>query len=114
MPPSQIALNILEKIRALADMDEFELNDPTVLKRFDGLTKILKMRTASFLQNDTRSIYLKEQVWKIEEYKNFLCGAESPRLWMSHDDCRHDIIRSCIFTEGLIKRHATENEKADL
>lgn len=110
MKQSEKALDILAQIQKLVEDEDYGEN-PEAKTRITGLIKILKMHASGFLPNDSRQIYLGEQVGKLEEYKEDLYSDQKPRFWQTHDECQSDMVTRCIIARGLIERHATDYEK---
>jgi len=75
MKKSEKARAVLTKIRELLESEEYGLDKPDAKERFGGLIRILKIHTSGFLPNDSRDIYLSEQIAKLDEYKGDLCSS---------------------------------------
>lgn len=82
------------------------------IQRFTELVRDLSAQVKGFLPNDTRHIYLNEQIGKLDDWKEDLWSARKPRFWMSHGDCRIDMLIRCDLIEGLVGKHAADYEIA--
>jgi hypothetical protein len=111
MKKSQEALSILGKIRDLLESEPYGMDNPEALKQLKGLIQILKMHTSGFLPDSTFKSYLREQIGKIDEYRNDLYSGQSPKYWRTHEECKAEIAKCYIIAEGLIERHARECEE---
>lgn len=102
------ALTVLAKIRDLLEKESYGTDMPETRRRVAGLIQILKMHTSGLFPNDTRGIYLGEQVAKLEQYKDELYSDRAPRLWQTHEECKGDMLTRCIVAKGLIEQYGLE------
>ena len=109
--PTQKASDTLAKIREMIEDADCGFDNPEAKRRFAGFIQILKMHTSGFLPNDTQRIYLGEQIYKLNEYKEDLFAAGRPRFWQTHGECQTDMLTRCSIAQGLIERHAKEYEQ---
>ena len=101
----------MAKIREIIEDADYGFDDPESKRRFAGLIQILKMHTSGFLPDNTQQVYLGEQIYKLNEYKEDLFAATQPRFWRTYGECRTDMLTRCSLAQGLIERHAREYEQ---
>jgi hypothetical protein len=99
------ALAVLAKIRDLLENEPYGTDMPEAKRRVAGLIRILKMHTSGVFPNDTRQIYLGEQVGKLDQYKDDLYSSRRPRFWQTHEECKGDMLTRCIIARGLIEQY---------
>ena len=102
----------MAQIREMIEDADCGFDDPNAKSRFAGFVQILKMHTSGFLPDDTQRIYLGEQIYKLDEYKNDLFAAARPRFWRTHGECQTDMLMRCSIAQGLIESHAREHEQS--
>ena len=110
MKKNDLALSTLAKIREAIENETIGFDNPEAEKRIEGLIKILKMQTSGFLADDLQQNSLREQIGNLAECNQDLFRGERPRFFQSHTRCQEEMIQNCIVAQGLIERHAKNEE----
>ena len=108
MKQSEKALRILAKIRDVLQTEEHGLDNPEAKLRISKLIPVLRMHTSGFSQEN----YIREQLSKLQQYKEYLFGSGKAIFWMGIEDCKLDMEMCCWKIEHSIALHAKNREGA--